>query len=91
MLNITDVKNFIRATDDDDELVQNLMLAADSYLDGAISNYNEIYSNSSPKWQAKADLAKKLLIADWYENRTPTEVPTNSAIKLIITQLELEQ
>ena len=91
MTTLTDVKNYIRATDEDDELVRSLMDAADSYLQGAVDDYASVYPNASTAWQAKADLAKKLLVADWYENRTPTERPVSPAIRLIITQLQLER
>lgn len=89
MLSIYDVKNYIKA-DDDDESIRPLMDAAESYLQGAIDNYKAVYAKAGKDWQAKADLAKKLLIADWYENRTPTERPVTSAVSLLITQLQLE-
>lgn len=91
MLTIYDVKNFIRVDGDDDDMsISALMEAADSYMAGAVDNYAETYSNASKSWQAKADLAKKMLIADWYENRTPTERPVSPSIRLLLTQLQLE-
>ena len=89
MLTVYDVKNFIKA-DDDDETIKTLMDAAESYLEGAVDNYKATYEAASISWQAKADLAKKLLIADWYENRTPTERPVSASIRLLLTQLQLE-
>ena len=91
MLTLNDVKNYIRVdTDADDALVYALMNAADSYMEGAVDNYTDTYLHAGEKWQAKADLAKKLLIADWYEHREATERPVSPAIRLLLTQLQLE-
>lgn len=89
MLTLTDVKNYIRATDEDDEMVRSMMSAAVSYLQGAVDDYNTKYNTAGLEWQAKADLAQKLLIADWYENRTPMDRPVSASVALIITQLQL--
>ena len=89
MLTVYEVKNFIRA-DDDDEAIKSLMDAAESYLIGAVDNFEEKYKNADKSWQAKADLAKKLLIADWYENREPVEKPKIDSVTLLIGQLQLE-
>lgn len=89
MLDITEVKNYIRV-DDEDNMVLSLMASAKSYMAGAIDNFDEIYANANDNWKAKADLAMKLLIADWYENRTPVGRPSNSTIQLLLAQLQLE-
>lgn len=91
MLTLSDVKNFCRATDEDDLLIQGLMSAAESYLDGAIDNYASTYATANANWQAKADLAIKMLVCDWYENRTPVAHPANSSVDLLIVQLQLEK
>lgn len=90
MLTLVDAKNYCRATDEDDALVQGLLEASESYLEGAVDDYTTKYAGASSAWKAKADLARKLLIADWYENRLATERPVSSAISLLITQLQLE-
>lgn len=90
MLSVEDVKNYCRATDEDDEMILTLMDASESYLAGAIDNYASLYESKGRSWRAKADLAKKLLVADWYENRLATERPVSPAIRLILTQLQLE-
>lgn len=90
MLSVTDVKNYIRATDDDTDMVLSLMDASESYMEGAVDNYSAKYAHSGNNWKSKADLARKMLIADWYENRTPTERPVSPAVRLLITQLQLE-
>ena len=89
MLTLVDAKNYCRATDEDDALVQGLLDASESYLEGAVDDYTTKYANASASWQAKADLARKLMIADWYENRLATERPISSAVNLLITQLQL--
>ena len=90
MLTLTEAKNYCRATDEDDALVQNLLDASESYLAGAVDNFAEKYASADASWQAKADLARKMLIADWYELRLPTERPVSPAIRLLIVQLQLE-
>lgn len=87
MLTLMDAKNYCRATDEDDALVQVLIEAAESYLEAAVDDYTAKYEKADSNWQAKADLAKKLLVADWYENRLPTERPVSPAIRLLIAQL----
>ena len=89
MLDLTEVKNYIRA-DDDDDMVLSLMKASFSYMEGAVDDFAVKYQTLDANWIAKADLCMKLLVADWYENRTPMERPTNSAIPLLLAQLQLE-
>lgn len=90
MISLLEVKNFIRATDEDDALVSALMNSAKSYLATAIDNYETVYESADDAWKAKADLALEMLVADWYENRTPTARPVASSIQLLITQLQLD-
>lgn len=90
MLTLTDAKNFCRATDEDDVLVQGLIDASESYLVSAIDDYKTKYAGADTEWQSKADLAKKLLVADWYENRLATDRPVSSAVCLLISQLQLD-
>ena len=91
MLTLADVKNYLRATDEDDTLIQSLMSASQSYMASAVDNFDTVYASAGADWQAKADLACKLLCCDWYENRTPVGRPSNSAVALLITQLQLEK
>lgn len=89
-MTLQDVKLYLRIDNDtEDALISELMSAADSYLDDAIDNFSTRYTNGSAAWKAKADTAKKLLIADWYENRLPVERPVAPAVVLLITQLQL--
>lgn len=89
-MTLSDVKLFLRVDgDSEDILINDLMNAADNYLAGAIDNFDEKYQNADNNWKAKADQAKRLLIADWYENRLAVGRPEMSAITLLITQLQL--
>jgi len=91
MLTLNDVKNFIRVdTEADDNLIYALMDASESYMEGAVDNYTATYESTDARWQAKADLARKLLIADWYENREAVERPVSPSIRLLLAQLQLE-
>lgn len=90
MISLMEVKNFIRATDEDDALVSALMSSAKSYLATAVDSFETVYESADDAWKAKADLALEMLVADWYENRTPTERPVSSAIQLLIIQLQLD-
>lgn len=90
MLTLTDAKNFCRATDEDDALVQGLIDASESYLVSAVDDYKTKYANADTEWQAKADLVKKLLVADWYENRLATDRQVSASVCLLISQLQLD-
>lgn len=89
MLDINTVKNYIRA-DEDDDMVLSLIEASKSYMQGAVDDFDEKYANNGANWQSKADLAMKMLIADWYENRVSVGRPANASVTLLITQLQLE-
>ena len=89
-MTLTEAKNFCRASDEDDVLVQSLIDASESYMRGAVDNFTERYAAADASWKAKADLARKLLITDWYENRLPTARPVAPAVSLLLIQLQLE-
>lgn len=87
MLTLSDVKNYIRATDEDDNIVRGLIASADSYLTGAITGYSDRYTESS-SFASLADLAKLQIIACWYEQReASSDIPATA--RLAITQLQL--
>lgn len=84
-MNLSDVKLYLRVDGtSEDTLINDLMLAAKDYMRGAVSNYDSVADTD------KAQLAERMLIADWYENRIPVGRPANAAVTLIITQLQLE-
>lgn len=88
MLTIYSVKNYIRA-DEDDEMIENLILAAKSYMQGAISDFDARYEDASASWQAKADLAMMQIVGWNYEHRGDDEADIPKSVRLIITQLQL--
>lgn len=91
MITLDTVKTYLRvSTTAEDGLLQGLIAASDSYMEGAVSNYSDKYENSDDKWQYKADLAQLMLIADWYEHRLQEERPVSGAVNLLLTQLQIE-
>ena len=90
MLTLDNVKNYVRATDEDDTLLNTLMQAAESYLENAIDNYAVKYATGGSNWQAKADFAKMQIIACWYEFREACDdIPATA--RLAIVQLDLSE
>jgi len=89
-MTLDDIKLFLRVDDSvEDSLIQDLSDAADDYLASAIDDYETKRLDTG--FAKKADLAKKLLITDWYENRLPASRPVCSAVELIVTQLQLQK
>lgn len=67
MITIEQAKLYCRIDnddDDEDELIKNLISAADSYIKTACGDYDK----DSPK----AELCQRILINHWYENRAAT-------------------
>ncbi len=79
-----DVKDYLRSDGTDDDIqVEELILAADTYLVNAGATKD--HANSLYK------LALKILVTQWYENRVPVgEVTSEMAFSLrhILTQLK---
>ena len=91
MITLDSVKTYLRVDSDaENALLQGLIAASDSYMEGAVSNYSDKYENSDNKWKYKADLAQLMLIADWYEHRLQEERPVSGAVNLLLTQLQIE-
>jgi uncharacterized phage protein (predicted DNA packaging) len=89
-MTLAEMKAYLRVDDStDDSLIQNLMASADSYLADAVDDFSAKYEANGTNWQRKADLAKMLLVTDWYEQRLPVGRPVAPAVELIITQLQL--
>lgn len=84
------MKLFLRVDgNEEDTLIQNLIQASEAYLEDAIDDFQTKYNEKGELWRAKADLARKLLIADWFENRLPTTTPPQASVSLLIVQLQL--
>ena len=89
MLNVADVKAHLRIDHDaDNELLAGLIRSADNYLRSAIDDFDAKTAAEDTDWNEAAKLAEKILIADWYENRTPVEVSKPTSVTMIITQLQ---
>lgn len=88
-MTLNDMKLYLRVDSDvEDSLILDLMDSAVNYMAGAIDDY-EAKKEASSKWKNKAEQAERLLVADWFENRTEKERPANSNVSAIITQLQL--
>lgn len=88
-MTMNDVKNYIRAIDEDDNIVQLCMESAKSYLQDAVDDFDMKYANSSTSWRAKADMAMMQLCSYYYENRGETDnIDIPKAARLIIYQLQ---
>lgn len=87
MVNIAQVKNFLRIDfDDDNALLDTLINVADKYLQGAINkDYN--------KDDERAEMLSLIIIQDLYDNRGMIEKVSGNVRKLIddfSLQLKLE-
>lgn len=90
MVSLSDVKLYLRIdTDDEDNLLNNLIDTAESYLRDAIDDFDNTYALADTEWKAKADQAELFLVCDWYENRLPKASVVGSSVSLLITQLQL--
>jgi len=65
MLTVENAKLYCRIdNNEEDDLIKNLIDAADSYIKTACGDYN----SNSPK----AELCQRILVNHWYENRSAT-------------------
>lgn len=76
-LTLEEVKNYLRVDlNDDDNLIQSLMGAADEYLKGSIdTKYN--------KEDERAKMLSLLIISDLYDNRGITEKVSRNIRRLV--------
>lgn len=70
------IKNFVRAEDEDGELLKVLTIAAEEYIKGTTGKQAE----GSPLYE----LAISQLVAHWYENRTPVTSGVVSDVPLTV-------
>lgn len=88
-MTINDVKNYIRAVDEDDSIVLLCIESAKSYLQDAVDNFDIKYANSSDSWRSKADMAMLQLCSSFYENRGEIDgIDIPRTARLIIYQLQ---
>ena len=71
MITLTDCKLYLRLdTDFEDSLIESLMEVAESYLIDGLTDYQKNYS-ADEKYAKKADLLKKVIISELFNNRDP--------------------
>ena len=93
MLTVAEVKQHLRVDyDADDTMLAGLIRSADNYMRSAIDDFDAKFAASENSegddWAEAAKLAEKILIADWYENRTPVEAGKVTSVQMIIYQLQ---
>lgn len=95
MLTLTDVKTALRIDSDvDDVLLDRYMQSADSYLRGAIDDYDELRAESAEtefnSFNAKADIVQLAIVTELYEHRVSSDkqAPFTPIISRMLTQLQ---
>lgn len=85
MITLEDAKTYLRVDGtDEDTMIQNFITAADEYLAGCVKE------SVMQKYPAKCDMVRRLLVADYYENRTAKDRPVTATVQLLITQLQAQ-
>lgn len=89
-LDLETVKNYLRIDYDyDDNYLQSLMVASESYLRNAITNYDK--KNENNNFSERAKIVELSLIQEWYDNRENNEKKSLSyTIRSLILQLEVD-
>lgn len=96
MLTLTDVKTALRIDSDvDDFLLNRYMKSAESYMRGAIDDYDELRAESAfteaDAFNAKADIVELAIVTELYEHRVTNEkqtAPFTTIISRMLTQLQ---
>ena len=87
---IEKLKQYLRIDSDyEDELLQDFLNTANSYLQGAISNFNFNYKYED--FANKADILQMTIAAELYQNRDSRNDPRKDysfAIRTMINQLQ---
>lgn len=69
MITLDECKIYLRIdTDEEDSLIENFIEVAESYLIDGVTDYQKNYS-ADEKYQQKADLLKKIIVGELYNNR----------------------
>ena len=95
MLTLTDVKTALRIDSDvDNVLLSRYMQSAESYMRGAIDDYDELRAESAETEQnsfnAKADIVELAIVTELYEHRVASDrqAPFTPIISRMLTQLQ---
>lgn len=85
------VKLYLRVDgNEEDDLLESFLNAAESYLSNAITNYADYYA-ANEKFQAQADLLKLVIVSEQFNNRDGRNDPRNNfafVIRSMVNQLQ---
>ena len=93
MLTVAEVKEHLKIDHNaDDMLLAGLIKSANNYMISAVDDFEKkmvaAEATDGDTWAPAAKLAQMILIAGWYENRTPVEAGKPTSVTMIITQLQ---
>lgn len=88
---VADVKKYLRVDgNEEDDLLESFLKAAEIYLSNAITNYADYYA-ANEKFQAQADLLKMVIVSEQFNNRDGRNDPRNNfafVIRSMVNQLQ---
>lgn len=88
---VADLKKYLRIDyADEDDLLENFLSTAESYLSNAITDYAEHYA-ADEKFQTQVDFLKMVIVSEQYNNRDGRNDPRNDfsfVIRSMINQLQ---
>lgn len=91
MMTLEKVKLYLRVDgNEEDELLESFLNAAESYLRNAITNYADYYETNE-KFQAQADLLTMVIVSEQFNNRDGRNDPRNNfafVIRSMVNQLQ---
>lgn len=95
LISLEEIKNYLRIDiEEDDQLLQNLIVAAEDYLKNATGKeYPETDSDGNIIDYSLEKIYISLLVSYWYESRTPagkTGEEFNRMTKSLLLQLQLK-
>lgn len=88
MVTVAEAKQYLRADQsDEDGLIQKLLDTAESYIKGAVDDYDVRKAN--PDFVRRADVAVLAIVTELYENRgVGLQHDYSYAIRTLISQLQ---
>ena len=90
-ITVEQVKKYLRIdVADEDDLLENFLSMAESYLSNAITDYAEHYA-ADEKFQTQADFLKMVIVSEQYNNRDGRNDPRSDfsfVIRSMVNQLQ---
>lgn len=90
-MTLEEVKLYLRVDgNEEDDLLESFLNAAESYLRNAITNYADYYETNE-KFQAQADLLTMVIVSEQFNNRDGRNDPRNNfafVIRSMVNQLQ---